>query len=281
MNTVTKKPHFVPAAYLQFWDVDGSPNGRNSSIYWCNGECATKQAIKKVAVQSGLYSKSDPNSAEEYFGEFEGDWSKLVKQLLSGEPPRKDILAGLLLLQSSYFLLRNPKFSNNSNGERIVAYQKAIEGFFREVLMGGEAPQKKEDALAKLSTIWSCHLLPSQDEPWITSDNPTLLLSLNEHLPALIFLPITPKWALLATKNGVTKITSEKITAKDVEYLNSYTAINSIRQIYSNRPFEEHEKESLSKWFSKRPQVDNWLGENEIHLEPFVYPINGMELSFL
>ena len=94
-------------------------------------------------------------------------------------------------------------------------------------------------------------------------------------------MPITPKWALLATKNGVIKLTSDKITSKDVEYLNSYTAINSIRQIYSNQPFKEHEKESLSKWFSKRPQVDNWLGENEIHLEPLVYPVNDMELSFL
>ena len=257
------------------------PNGRNSSVYWCNGEFATKQTIKNVAVQSGLYSKSDPNSAEEYFGEFEGDWSKLVKQILSGKSPRKEILAGLLLLQSSHFLLRNPKFSNKRNNELIIAYQKAFEGFFHEVLMGGEAPQKKEDVLTNLSTIWSCHLLPSQDEPWITSDNPTLLLSFKEHLPALIFLPITPKWALLATKNGVIKLTSDKITSKDVEYLNSYTAINSIRQIYSNQPFKEHEKESLSKWFSKRPQVDNWLGENEIHLEPLVYPVNDMELSFL
>lgn len=281
MNNITKKPHFVPAAYLQFWDATGSYNGRESSIYWCNGEITTKQVVKKVAVQSGLYSETDPNSAEDYFSEFESDWSKLVKQLLSGNAPRADVMSGLLLFQSSYFLLRNPKLSNESGSERITAYQKAIEGYFREVLMGGKVPPTKEEGLAKLSENWSCHLLPSQKEPWITSDNPTLILSFNGHIPALIFLPITPKWALLATKNGVMKLTSQNVTSKDVEYLNSYTAINSIRQIYSNKPFDEQEAKSLSKWFTKRPQVDNWLGENEMHLEPFVYPIKGMELSFL
>ena len=281
MNTKTKKPHFVPAAYLQFWDVDDNPRGRDSSIYWCNGEMTTKQLVKKVAVQSGLYSKSDPNSAEDYFGEFEVDWSQLIKQLLSGRASRKDVLAGLLLLQSSYFLLRNPKLTNKSNGERINAYNKAIEGYYLDVLMGGELPQNENEALSNLSKIWSCHLLPSLDEPWLTSDNPTLILSFNEHLPALIFLPITPKWALLAVKNGVLKLTSAKVTPKDVEYLNSYTAINSIRQVYSNKPFTEDENASLSKWFAIRPTVDNWLGENEIHLKPFVYPILEMELTFL
>ncbi|NVJ66467.1 MAG: DUF4238 domain-containing protein [Gammaproteobacteria bacterium] len=281
MSTKTKKPHFVPAAYLQFWDVEGEPKGRDSSIYWCNGSITTKQSVKKVAVESGLYSKDDSNSAEDFFGEFESDWSKLIKQLLSGRGPSKEVLAGLLLLQSSYLLLRNPKLSNKSNTERIDAYKKAIEGYYIEVLMGGVSPETKRDSLTYLSKIWSCFLIPSSDDPWITSDNPTLILSYGIHTPALIFLPISPKWAVIALKNDILELSSKKITSKDVEYLNSYTAINSIRQIYSNAPFSEEENINLAKWFKLRPETESYLGVDEVHFESFMYPVSSMELTFI
>lgn len=283
MNTITKKPHFVPAAYLQFWATDGEPRGRKTPIYWCNGKIISRQPVGKVAVQSGVYSSSDPNAAEAYFSEFEGDWADLVRKLISGKSARKSVLGTQLLLQSSYFLLRNPKFSNNSHKERFEIYQSAIEGFWREVIMGGNIPPGRvtEEHIKRVSEVWTCSLLPSQNEPWITSDNPTLLLSIGNSTPAIIFLPITPNWALFATRNDVIQMKKCKITNQDTEYLNSYTTINSIRQIYSNEKFTEQELKSASKWIQRRPPVDNWLGTDEMHFEPFVYPIGDMKLSFL
>lgn len=281
MTNITKKPHFVPAAYLQYWDVGKKPNGRDSLIYWCNGEICTKQKVNKVAVQSGLYSKTDPNTAEEYLSEFESDWSKLVNQLITGKPPKNEILGALLLLQSSYFLLRNPKFSNISTEDRIDVYKKAIEGYWREILMAGTVPGEKEDALIKLGKMWSCHLLPAQEEPWITSDNPTLLLSYKGESPGIIYLPINPDWALFAIRNSVVSLKRTKITEQDTKYLNSYTTINSIRHIYSCDSFDKNEMISVSKWLSRRPETDNWIDEEEMHFEPFIYPVHGMTLSFL
>jgi hypothetical protein len=168
-----------------------------------------------------------------------------VKQLAAGRPPRSEILASLLLLQSSYFLLRNPKFRNNDSPERFDVYKLAVEGFWREVLMAGHVPEQMEEAPKQLLKTWSCHLLRAQTESWITSDNPVLLLTLGETTPALIFLPITPTWAVLALRTGAAKLSSSKITAQDTEYLNSYTAINSIRHVYSKSSFDNTEYQEL------------------------------------
>jgi len=281
MTPRTKKPHYVPASYLQFWNENGEPDGRSSKIYWCDGHKCSKQSVGKCAVESGLYSISDPNSAEDYFNEFEADWSKLVKQLVSGKSPNPKVLAGLLLLQSGFFLLRNPKFSIQSPEERINAYKKAIEGYWHEVLMNGKFFEKKEDALEQLVKNWECHLLPAQGESWITSDNPVLLLNYKQVTPAIIFFPITPNWALLALKSKVISLNGKKVTEQDTTHLNSYTVINSTRHVYSNDCFDESDISSVSTWLSERPDVDNWIGDDQIHLEPFDYPIHGMTLSFL
>lgn len=281
MATRTKKPHFVPVAYLQYWNAGGTPRGRDSKVWWCDGKQCTSQRVGKIAVQNGLYSTKDPNAAEAYFGEFEVDWAKLVGQLCSGRAPSPDILAALLLLQSSYFLLRNPHFRNNDSVERFDVYKFAVEGFWREVLMGGNVPTNIEDAPAQLLKTWSCHLLRAQQEPWITSDNPVLLLTIGETTPAVIFLPITPDWAVMALCVKGAKLSGQKISAQDTEYLNSYTTINSIRHVFSNAKLNDAEIASAGKWISRRPKTDNWISREQLHLEPFKYPVLGMKLGFL
>jgi hypothetical protein len=277
----TSKPHFVPAAYLQFWDFEGKPKGRESRLWLCNGKVSKLVHVRNVAVQSGLYSTRNPNAAERYFGELERDWAKLVHQLRNGRPPRADILAALLLLQSSYFLLRNPKFRNSDSIERFDVYKSVIEGYWTQVLMNDRVPEKIEHAARQMLGTWTCHLLQAQTEPWIASDNPVLLLSIADVAPAIIFLPITPTWALLALKADVVTLKSRKITAQDTEYLNSCTAINSIRHIFSNRQFDSKEIDSFAKWLARRPNSDSWISRTAIHIQPFQYPVHGMKLGFL
>lgn len=277
----TKKPHFVPAAYLQFWDSGGVPSGRESKIWWCDGKVSKQQRVKNIAVQSGLYSAKNPNAAEAYLNEFEVDWAKLVFQLASGRLPKPDVLASLLILQSSHFLLRNPKFVNKDVDERINVYKNAVQGFWQQVLMAGDIPDKLENAAKRMLSVWSCHLLRAQGEPWITSDNPVMLLSHKGATPAVIFLPINPTWALISLRADAVNLSRKTITPQDTEFLNSYTAINSIRHIYCNKMFEKGEIASFAKWLARRPDTENWISNGQIHIEPFTYPVHGMRLGFL
>ena len=223
----------------------------------------------------------DPDSAESFFQKFENDWARLVRQIENRFGRRQDVVASLLLVQSSNFLLRNPKFSRIGTDERIDIFKSVWNIYWKEVLMGGHIPEKIEDAAQQLLSTWTCYLLPAKEESWITSDNPVILLSYKNTTPAIVFLPITPTWALLALKKNVIKLISSTITKKDIEYLNSYTVINSIRHLYSNRAFDSVKIASVAKWMERRPATDNWISKEQIHIEPFNYPAAGMTLGIL
>lgn len=246
---ITKKPHYVPSAYLQFWSETGNSNGRNSVIYVTDKNGCRKQKSGNAAIVKKNYSDTDPDEAEKYFQEFEIDWAKLIKQFLAGEGPNTEILSGLLLLQSGYYLLRNRNFKNKSDKERIEIYKHSINAFLRVVLMNNKTCESKEKYFKTLMENWVCHLLPCKGEKFVTSDNPILTLNFDGHSPAIIYLPINPNWAVIALKKDVLKLNKSKITTEDIKYLNSYMSINCNREIYS--------------------------------CESFNYPVLGMELSFL
>lgn len=238
--------------------------------------------MTKVAVQKHLYSKTNPNDAEDYFGYFEGNWKELIDELHAGKVSKRR-LAALLLLQSSVLHLRNPSYriNDDDSAERFDVFKLAHEAFFQTVLLDGHVPDQMQDDLDRMLEIWGCSLLPAQSESWITSDNPALHLTIGETTPAIIFLPITPKWAVIATKIGVAEVASNQITPQDIEYLNTYSTINSIRHIYSNSDFDAADIKSQEKWYLERPSGDNWMSSEEMHMEPFIYPVKGMTLSFL
>ncbi len=278
---ITKRPHYVPVAYLQFWSVDGIPNGRNSKLYVTDINGSRSNIASNTAVVKNFYSKLDPNSAEEYFQEFENDWAKLIKQFLENKGPRPEILGSLLLMQSAYFLLRNRSFDKQSKKERIEIYKHSIEAFWKQILMNGKYAISPEESSRIMSKNWICYLLPSDGEKFITSDNPTLTLNVNGITPAIIYLPMNPKWAVLALKKDVFNFLSSKITKQDIEYLNSYVISNCNREVYSDGPFTGIELSSLKKWIDKRPKRKNWFDDEVMHIESFDYPILGMKFSFL
>lgn len=280
--SITKKPHYVPAAYLQFWSIDGKPSGRDSTIYVTDENGCNQRKCSKTAIEKWLYSKEAPNEAEEYFGELEGDWAKLISEFNEGTSPKAHLLASLLLLQSSYFLLRNRKFENKSTTkERIDIYKSAIEGYWREVLMDGELAKSLPECGKKMLDTWECHLLPNKNEPFITSDNPTLTLNFKENHPGIIFFPMLPNWALIAFKKDSVKLTKQQVTEQDVSYLNSYTAMNSNREVYSHVEMSPDEVNSFGKWLDQRPERVTWFDNEAMHLESFNYPVKGMTFSFL
>lgn len=277
----TRRPHYVPSAYLQFWSESGNPEGRSSLIYVADENGNNKRKSGNTAIVNNFYSDSNPNEAEKFFQEFENDWVKLIKQFLAGKGPKPYIIAGLLLLQSSYYLLRNRSFKNKSYKERIELYKHSIETFYRTVLMDNKMGKTKEECLKILMDNWECHILPCKDENFVTSDNPTLTLNYKDNFPALFYLPINPKWAVIALKKNVLKIKGSIITNQDIQYLNSYMSINCNREIYSCEPFDDADIISFKKWIEKRPEKTNWFDDEAMHIESFNYPVLGLTFSFI
>lgn len=280
-SQITKRAHFVPASYLQFWSCTGVPEGRKSKIYWTNGDTTNLVKVEKIAHQNFLYSRTNPNAAEEFFQEFETDWVKFVKRLVEGKLPSKKVTYASFLLQCGFLLLRNPKMDNASDDDRIDAYKSAIEVFFKAVILNQSVPPTKEEALEQISEIWDMRFVQSKGKKWIASDNPVLTLAYKEAVPVIIFIPVTPQYGFLAVKRTAFLLGEAEFSEQDCRFLNSYVAMNVNRQIYSSDPIECDDIKSFKKWIDRRPSTKNYIDHDVIHIEPFNYPIGGMELSAL
>ena len=81
--------HWLPASYLQFFAVSGTPEGRDSVVYVTTADKSRTRKVKNVAASNFLYSKLDPKAAEERFHRAEGDYPRLLRKVLSGAPLQK------------------------------------------------------------------------------------------------------------------------------------------------------------------------------------------------
>jgi len=79
-KTVTKRPHFVPAAYLRGW-----ANGEDQVAVRRRGTVkAYTPNIINVAVEAGIYGRGAAGqSREEMFGSLEETWPELREALTS------------------------------------------------------------------------------------------------------------------------------------------------------------------------------------------------------
>lgn len=279
--TITKKPHFVPASYLQFWSVDKIPKGRVSRIIVTDSNGSRISPVSKTGVAKHFYSKSQPNKAEEYFQKFENGWAKLIKELINSKGPKPEVLSCLLLQQSSQFLIRNRCFENLSEKERIEIFHNCIETYWTKTVMDNNSGKSPEESLKIIEKIWTCLLVSNKDEKFITSDNPTLTLNTKGFKSAIIYIALNPKWALFAFKNEAFKLKTNKVTEQDIEYMNNYTIGNCNREVYSNKTLDEENLSKFIEYMKIRPEKKSWYDENSLYLQSYDYPVLDMEFSFI
>ncbi len=278
----TIKPHFVPASYLHFWDIQGNPSGRKSKIYVSDTLQSDERSISKSAIIKNFYSKSDPNDAEEYFQGFEGKWSHLVKQFLVGIIPDPKIFGSIALMQCAHLLVRNRSFENHSSSERIKLFKQSVETFYNQKILNNESLNSVNDNADVVNKNWHILIFNSSDKNFITSDNPVLTLNTAENYPALIYLPIHPKWSIMAIKKNTFNINRVKLTDKDIDSLNKYMIMNCNREVYSTIPLDDQNLDLLKNWMIAKPKKkQNWFDDEFFRLESYNYPLFGLKFSFI
>ena len=283
MATDYRLQHYVPAAYLQAWDEGGKPRGRKSVIhvFRIDGRRVRKASAESVCRQKFFYASTRRSEAEAYFSEFEAGWARMAAQLETGAFKNPEALASLLLLQAAYFTLRNPSFENLTELARIDAYKQAIETFLKAVYLGNDVPPTIQEAQKRLLATWSVHVLPWKDEYFITSDNPVTLLAAKRGLIDVVWLPVSPRRAVIALRRSRFSLSAAKITTDDIRRLNSYTVLNCGTELFSHLPWDSETIQYLDKWRALRPRTPRALHPGRIQVSTLPYAYHGLELSFL
>ena len=134
-----KLQHWLPASYLQFFAVSGTPEGRDSIVYVTTSDKSETRKVKNVAASNFLYSRLDPKSAEKRFHRAEGDYPRLLRKALNGAPLQKSERMQLFLIMLDLHF-RNPAYANQTSKERTDASEHMVRSFlFKRVVGASEA----------------------------------------------------------------------------------------------------------------------------------------------
>lgn len=288
-NKPTTRPHTVPAAYLKFWDKDRSPEkGRTSQIFITNGITCRTDTVENVCIRKKYYSKLNPNEAEDYFKEYEAEYSRLVSTIIkTGQFPDTKASIGLFIIYFISFLTRNPTFIHKTNSEeRIKNIQIAQEEWWR-IFFHPKFKQPwtevdgqkvlNSDFLDSLEKEWGLLVLGTPTSNIFTSDNPVSVITTNNSKYEIYFLPISPNYivALFSRKRfkkGEPFIFIE-INDKDLEKLNRLQALNANMENYSCKEFSASEIKAYKMIRDKQKLIrNNFIDKEEMRYEPFKLP---------
>jgi hypothetical protein len=273
---VTKRQHFVPASYLQFFGVSESGSGRQSKVYVLSSNRYCVERVENVSFSNWTYSKQNPNEAEKYFHQIESTYPNLLRRLLKLESV-SEIEKALLFITAVNLNLRNPSYIKPSPRERIDLIK------ISELSFIFEKHKSPTSFLTHLMIDWTVRIL-KVDEFLVTSDNPSVMFSTKDEFSCLL-LPLTPSHLFVAYRKSIFRdfnFKEIKISERDISNLNAYQAIFSIREIYSNLPHTPEEIHSFRKWFKRKIVVRGEITSDFIKLSSYNYPpLNGLDLSFL
>ena len=201
-----KLQHWLPASYLQFFAVSGTPEGRDSIVYVTTSEKSETRKVKNIAVSNFLYSRLDPKSAEERFHRAEGDYPQFLRKALNGAPLQKSERMQLFMIMLDLHF-RNPVYVNETSKERTDAAEHMVRSFLIErVVCSSEAEaQDLDNVVDRVFDRWELQAVevPQSVQLW-TSDHPALLFSLGEARVFAFAIPsvITPKAAINDHQNA-------------------------------------------------------------------------------
>lgn len=241
-----QRQHHVPVAYLQFFDHTGVHRGRESQLYASEAERSFLVGVTNVAVESYLYSRSNPTAAERFFHETEQHYPSVIQRLHQGDlrPPATSLIAMQLMILH----LRNARYDFENFDERIDAVAHSTERFLYEVLLRGAEPPTMGEMANAIEGTWALQLIRATDNRFITSDNASLLFTVGEggldDIVAMM-LPLRPDTLAIIRRRDKTEAKADYATEADVGRFNQLQVIASDRFVFSAEPFTHSDREKI------------------------------------
>ena len=237
----TRKQHYLPCSYLQFFDISGIPSGRDSRVYCIDGKRCFKQKVEDIAFENFFYSSNDPDSAEAVFHTEEQNYQYLVKEIESNRSIEG--LNHVLMLNNMFTLhLRTSAFDNHTGLEQIEAYNQLNKTFLVAHIV--DTPEQAENAEAIKNILldnWRILPLFTKSPVFITSDHPAILFGDNK--VRIVFLPIKPFLAVVAFDLRKVKQNGKSIVSDDIRKMNAVTCNHYNRFIFANYDMGKNEIE--------------------------------------
>ena len=189
MPKETRKQHYLPFAYLNYFRVDANVLSRKKArIYRDDGTRVDLVKVGSQCYRNWFYRSANTRESESGFQLFERDWSTQVRNIRSGKREDAMVFAQMLL-----YHFRNTSIRHLSNMDRYDAVTKAVYIWIEQkVLALPKGVRFTDDPRHVTEFPWHVRLVRLKS-PLLTSDNPSVMAVPPERKGyAPFFLPISP-----------------------------------------------------------------------------------------
>ena len=265
MSNAVKRQHWIPCCYLQFFAINGEINGRNSSVYFSDGQYCKRSSVKNLGVAKYTYSKTNP-SIDAIFHDMEADYPRIVRKIISGETLSLKDKVGLILTVFD-FSHRNISIENRSDAERASVYDRISRRFIHDLIDQAEIDAHDMQGLSDFINLrWGLKILKLENkkEKFISSDNPTIVFFEPTHNKnALAILPIHPEFAIAVHDKHFVEVISSIISDNELGILNGLQCKYCIRHIIADHNISIDQSDfSKIQNIMQRPKPERWADNN-------------------
>lgn len=270
---IKKKQHWLPCAYLNFFAIPDSGNGRKAKIHRVSNSGIHSREIEEEGYSNWHYrtKEENPNQSEGLFEIGEATYPLLIEKFLMGQILSKEekinILHFLILLH-----IRNPSYLNETDISNFDKVQNIFAVLMEIMVDDWEILPESEDfdlsimpekvkkrfdetglELSKsdiwtaivrnqiLCDIWELNFLKVLDGNLWTIDHPVILLGIEPNVD-VILAPISPQFLAVAVDTRKYQIRNQWLTSHDEKTIVRLLASQTQRFIYSS----EADKSKLS-----------------------------------
>ena len=261
----TKKQHYVPCCYLQFFAEAGSwEKGRNTKIFFTDGKKSLSVPVKELAREDHAYSKDFPEFDKE-FEAMETSYPPIIRKIMNNQVLTRLEYYGLMMTMVD-LNLRNIAYEKRTKAERRVVYEAISRSMNAD--MFAEARGAGTDNRGILEWVvkhWRVQpLMPETEEKFITSDNPSAIYGeARTGRPVLVYLPVHPKYAVIAFDNRFLRVTSNLVTDDALGVLNGLQVNHCVKHVFSDHDLlEGDERHKLIGLLNKEKPL-RYVDDNE------------------
>jgi hypothetical protein len=274
----TRRQHYVPCAYLQFFDALGAPRGRESEVYVSSRDGHSRLTrVAKVGFQNWTYSRARSHEAEALFQKLERDYPDFARRMIADMDPgpvRGHLISTLMLDMH----LRSPAYENRTAKERISMYPVITKALIGQLVAPGEDLDMRAAGM-RLRQEWQVTAIKADNETFFTSDSPTLIFS-NSTQSLAIAMPISPQIYALTYNSRHLDLVHTSATDADVGLLNGLQVRYCMRDVFSHEPLLDTADWDTLQSVIERKRPERWIDHD--HIRPnFIDPNLVLRFSFL
>jgi hypothetical protein len=237
-----KDQHFLPAAYLRHFSVDGERSTRRSDIWRTGMNGQDRGPVDSFCSGDYFYSKEDAESVEREFGKMEAFYGGLSGKFWRSENPsnERDYL-GLAIMMFDLHL-RSAAYARHPR-DNYRDYLVRTSGFRNQLLFGQrDRASTEQEVVSHFRKNWRIRILEAgPDRSFLTSDNPSLLFQArSSDTVQLVIMPLTPRCYAVAFDHRAFGFVSALATQDDETKLNQLQVKHCVDCVFTaEKPSDE------------------------------------------